>query len=149
MISHCKTIYWAGQDIGAGDFKIVDTIRNLVHKISVSNSDQLTNLTVISELHKLVPGNLTDNWSYNPIPNPQIMSKTSRNWATLKLSRQLVRSYVDIGLVGDDLSTVKSRQCFPLPYGNDIIPRELIAKTSEDLESGDTGFFNQNIKGYY
>ena len=75
------------------------------------------------------------------------MSRTTKNWGAGKVSRQIVRTFVDLGLEGDTLSNQKTRQCFPLPYGNE--PKTNKIKSPEVPEEGSTGFFSPNLKQFY
>ena len=58
------------------------------------------------------------------------------------------KCYVDVGLENDLLSTYKSRQCFPLPYGGES-PKNIQNQIEKNPEDGVSGFFTPNLKQFY
>ena len=60
----------------------------------------------------------------------------------------MAKCYVDIGLENDLLSTYKSRQCFPLPYGGES-PKNTQSQMEKNPEDGVSGFFTPNLKQFY
>ena len=121
-------------------------INNL--SLTVSNYEQITNLQLIHELRQLVPEHMSENWSFKPLTTESNMSRNSINWGSGKVSRQIIRTFVDLGLEGDTLSNYKTRQCFPLPYGTEPTKANK-AKTSNLPEEGTSGFFSPNLKQFY
>jgi hypothetical protein len=152
MISLCKTIYYACRDIGCESFPFTKNISDLCIQISVPAGDQITNLEVIKKLQALIPINISTNWSYRPFNNPKDVSKVMANWNCSKVNRLVNRAYADCQLEGDVLSTKKAKLAFPTtnPFDHKTLKKKPTEQfSSPENNQGTSGFFSQNIKGYY
>jgi hypothetical protein len=148
IILKCRTMFYGCEDIGGTNFAFTEKLKNLCLEVSVANSEQIKNLPVVIELQQLVPKYMSEYWSYKPISNPNYAGKTVKQWGSLRLGRQMNKCYVDVGLENDLLSTYKSRQCFPLPYGGES-PKNIQNQIEKNPEDGVSGFFTPNLKQFY
>ena len=152
IISLCKTIYYACRDSGCDNFQFTKNVGDLCIQVSVPPGEQITNLDVIQKLQSLIPINISTNWSYRPFNNPKDVSRTMANWNSSKVNKLVNRAYADCQLEGDTLSTKKAKLVFPTtnPYEHKIVKKRAPDHVScPETSQGTSGFFSNNIKGYY
>ena len=145
IIMKLRTIYYGCEDLGTSEFAFAQEIQNICLEIACSNSDQITNIEMLNKIQDLVPKNLNENWSFKPMSDLSNLGRTAKQWTTQRLNRQINRCYIDIGLEGDLLSTPKTKQCFPIPYGGESPKnhKKFMDQISENTPNdGNSGFFN-------
>ena len=112
----------------------------------------------IRALESLIPINAGTSWSYKPVDDEKDLTKTMSNFAQMKVNRLQQKAYIDCGLAGDNLSSEKTIQCFPITnyqdngrnafegtgYGN-----KHNKKFQKPGPGNSGGFFSRDVKNIY
>ena len=79
-----------------------------------------------------------------------------QKFSQLKVNRLIQIGYIDCDLTGDTLSTLETRQCFPITRFNETGKNENVGqgnakykKNTLNPGSAGSGFFGQNLKEFY
>jgi hypothetical protein len=156
IIAYVKVIYYSLLDLDAENLKFPKNVKILVEMVSAPNNKLPTNIECIRAIEKLVPIANNTKWSYTPVGNINELPKTMSIFTKLKLNRLCQIGYIDAGVAGDALSTIRTRQCFPITSfqengknNYDSQGVKFVNKNTLNPGSASTGGFFGDLQEFY
>ena len=156
IMVYCRTIHYNLCDLQSENLQFSKNIMNLIKIVGVSQHKQIVNIECIRAIEKLIPINNYSKWSFTPINSKNELTRTMQKFSQLKVNRLIQIGYIDCDLTGDTLSTLETRQCFPITRFNETGKNENVGqgnakykKNTLNPGSAGSGFFGQNLKEFY
>ena len=156
IMVYCRTIHYNLCDLQGENLQFSKNIMNLIKIVGVSQHKQILNIECIRAIEKLIPINNYSKWSFTPINSKNELTRTMQKFSQLKVNRLIQIGYIDCDLTGDTLSTLETRQCFPITRFNETGKNENVGqgnakykKNTLNPGSAGSGFFGQNLKEFY